>query len=157
MDPNINGEEGERLEREARKAVERARLDGERIRREAERKAKEDEDRGSNNEEEKEEELTSGFPIYDIPEAFGKEVKMKNIPPSILPNFYGTSIEVPDAFLSTSLLSISPSNLDFSNSSLASLSNLSLISSLLFGSISFSQTTKNSLFHARDSIRSLID
>ena len=33
------------------------------LRREAERKAKEDEDRGSNNEEEKDEELTFGFPI----------------------------------------------------------------------------------------------
>ena len=32
MDPNNNGEEKERLEREAREAVERARLKGERIR-----------------------------------------------------------------------------------------------------------------------------
>ena len=53
MDLNNNGEERERLEREAREAVERARLDGEIIRREVERKSKEDEDRGSNNEEEK--------------------------------------------------------------------------------------------------------
>ena len=71
MDPNNNGEERERLEREAREVVERAMLEGERIRQEAERKAKEDEDRGSNNEEEKEE-LTFGFPICDIPTNLGK-------------------------------------------------------------------------------------
>ena len=69
------------------------------LRREAERKEKEDEDRGSNNEEEKDEELTFGFPIYDIPTTFGREVKMKNIPPSILPNFYGTSTEDLDVVL----------------------------------------------------------
>ena len=69
------------------------------LRREAERKEKEDEDRGSNNEDEKDEELTFGFPIYDIPTTFGREVKLKNIPPSILPNFYGTSTEDLDAFL----------------------------------------------------------
>ena len=68
------------------------------IRREAKRKAKEGEDRGSNNEE-NDEELTFGFPICDVPATFGREVKMKNIPPSILPNFYGTSTEDPDAFL----------------------------------------------------------
>ena len=49
MDPNINGEERQRLEREA---IARTRLEGERIRWEAERKAKEDDDRWSNNEEE---------------------------------------------------------------------------------------------------------
>ena len=42
MDPNKNGEERERL---AREAVDREREDGERIRHEAKRKAKEDEDR----------------------------------------------------------------------------------------------------------------
>ena len=72
MDPNNNREE-----REAREAVERARLEGERIWQEFERKDKLDEDRGSNNEEEKEEDITFGFPIYDIPAAFGMEVKMK--------------------------------------------------------------------------------
>ena len=51
MDPNNNGEERERLAREAREEVDRAREEGERIRQEVERKAKEDEDRGSNNEE----------------------------------------------------------------------------------------------------------
>ena len=39
------------------------------LRGEAERKAKEDEDRGSNNEENNEE-LTFGFPICDIPTTF---------------------------------------------------------------------------------------
>ena len=78
MDPNNNGEEIERL---AREAVDRARLEGESIRQEDERKAKEDEDGGSNNEEQKEEELTFGFPIYDIPATFSREVKMKNISP----------------------------------------------------------------------------
>ena len=50
MDPNNNGEEREILSREA---VDRAREEGEIIRWEAERKAREDEGRGSNNEEEK--------------------------------------------------------------------------------------------------------
>ena len=99
MDPNNNEEIRERLEKEAREALEKARLEGEMLWREAERKAKEDEDRWSNNEEVKDEELTFGFPIYDIPTTFGREVKMKNIPPSILPNFYGTSTKDPDAFL----------------------------------------------------------
>ena len=99
MDPNNNEELRDRLEREAREVVENARLEGEMLRREAEREEKEYEDKGSNNEEEKDKELTFGFPIYDILAAFGREVKMKNIPPSILPNFYGTSIEDPDAFL----------------------------------------------------------
>ena len=49
-------------EREEKEAVERARLEGERIRQEDERKPKKDEDRGPNNEEEKEEELT--FVLY---------------------------------------------------------------------------------------------
>ena len=58
MDPNNN--------REEREEVDRVR-EGERIRHEAAKKSKEYEDRGSNNEEEKEEELTFIFPIYDIP------------------------------------------------------------------------------------------
>ena len=86
MDPNNNNEEiRERLEREAREALENARLEGEMLIREAERKAKEDEDRGSNNE--NDEELTFGFHICDAPATFGREVMMKNIPPSILPFF----------------------------------------------------------------------
>ena len=52
MDPDNNGEERERLAREEREAVDRVREEGEKIRWEAERKAKEDEDIGSNNEEE---------------------------------------------------------------------------------------------------------
>ena len=98
MDPNTNNEElRDRLEREAREAVKNARLEGEMLRREVEKKQKEDEDRGFENE--NDEELTFGFPIYDIPTTFGREVKMKNIPPSILPNFYGTSTKDPDSFL----------------------------------------------------------
>ena len=99
MDPNnTNNEElRDRLEREAREVVENARIEGEMLRREVERKAKEDEDRGSNNE--NDEELTFEFPICDIPAAFGRKVRMTNIPPSILPNFYGTSIEDPDSFI----------------------------------------------------------
>ena len=72
MDPNNNEEIRERLEKEAREVLEKARLEGEMLRREAERKAKEDEDRGSNNEE-NDEELTFGFPLYDIPATFGRE------------------------------------------------------------------------------------
>ena len=91
MDPNNNNEElRDRLEREAREVVEM-------LRREVERKAKEDEDRGSNNE--NNEELTFGFPICDVLTTFGREVRMKNIPPSILPNFYGTSTEDHVSFL----------------------------------------------------------
>ena len=60
-------------------------------------------------------------------------------------------------FLPTFLLILSPSNLALSTASLVSLSNLSLSSPLLFGSISSSQSTKNSLFHSGDSIPSLID
>ena len=99
MDPNnTNNEElRDRLEREAREAVENARIEGEMLTKEAERKAKEDEERGSNNE--NDEELTFVFTICDIPASFGREVRMKNIPPSILPNFYGTSTEDPDSFL----------------------------------------------------------
>ena len=91
MDPNnTNNEElRDSLEREARETIENARIEGEMLRREVGRKAKEDEDRGSNNE--NDEELTFGFPICDIPATFGREVRMKNIPPSIFPNFYGTS------------------------------------------------------------------
>ena len=98
IDPNNNNEElRDNLEREAREVVENARLEGEMLRREVERKANEDEDRGSNNE--NDEELTFGFLICDIPTTFGREVRMKNIPPSILPNFYGTSNEDPDSFI----------------------------------------------------------
>ena len=72
MDPNNNNEElTERLEREARETIENARIEGEMLRREAERKTKEDEDRGSINEE-NDEELTFGFPICDVLATFGR-------------------------------------------------------------------------------------
>jgi hypothetical protein len=34
-----------------------------------------------------------------MPTTFGNEVKMKNIPPSVLPNFHGMATKDPDAFL----------------------------------------------------------
>jgi hypothetical protein len=40
-------------------------------------------------EEDQKDETTFGFPILDAPTFLGTEVKMKNIPPSILPIFYG--------------------------------------------------------------------
>ena len=42
---------------------------------------------------------TFGFPIVDTSAILGEEVKMKNIPPSVLPNFYGMSTEDLDAFM----------------------------------------------------------
>ena len=47
------------------------------------------EDRGN----EEEQESTFRFPILDTSIILGEEVKMKNIPPSILPNFYGMNFE----------------------------------------------------------------
>ena len=44
-------------------------------------------------------EATFSFPIVDTSAILGEEVKMKNIPPSVLPNFYGMSTEDPDAFM----------------------------------------------------------
>jgi len=44
-------------------------------------------------------EVTFGFPILDEPTTFGNELKMKNIPPSVLPNFYGMATEDPNNFL----------------------------------------------------------
>ena len=44
-----------------------------------------------------EEESTFKFPIHEPQE--DKEIKMKNIPPSVLPNFYGMASEDPDSFL----------------------------------------------------------
>ena len=44
-------------------------------------------------------ESTFGFPIIDTSAIRGEEVKMKNIPPSVLPNFYGMSTEDPDSFM----------------------------------------------------------
>ena len=44
-----------------------------------------------------EEESTFPFPIHEPQE--DDEIKMKNIPPSVLPNFYGMASEDPDSFL----------------------------------------------------------
>jgi len=44
-------------------------------------------------------EATFGFPTLDTREILGEEVKMKNIPPFVLPNFYGISIEDLDSFM----------------------------------------------------------
>lgn len=46
-------------------------------------------------EDEENTESTFGFPILDLE----PNVTMKNIPPSVLPNFYGKSTEDPDTFL----------------------------------------------------------
>lgn len=45
------------------------------------------------------EESTFKFPIQDRGEYMDEEIKMKNIPPSVLPNFYGMASEDPDSFL----------------------------------------------------------
>ena len=42
---------------------------------------------------------TFKLPILDTSIILGEEVKMKNIPPSVLPNFYGMTSEDPDSFL----------------------------------------------------------
>lgn len=49
--------------------------------------------------EENDEEATFGFPIVDTTTILGEEVKMKNIPHSVLPNFYGMSTKDPDSFM----------------------------------------------------------
>jgi len=46
-----------------------------------------------------EEESTFKFPIQEPGEDHDEEIKMKNIPPSVLPNFYGMASEDPDSFL----------------------------------------------------------
>jgi len=48
---------------------------------------------------EEEREVTFGFPILYTFALFGNEVKMKNIPPSVMPNFYSIMIKDPDDFL----------------------------------------------------------
>ena len=62
-------------------------------RREEERRHERDE------REEEDQEATFKFPILDTSIILGEEVKMKNIPPSVLPNFYGMTYEDPDSFL----------------------------------------------------------
>ena len=73
-------------------------------RRKREEEAKQENDREIENDRKRQEdgndeEATFGFPIVDTSEILGEEVKMKNIPPSVLPNFYGMSTEDPDAFM----------------------------------------------------------
>jgi hypothetical protein len=89
-------QERERMERE----LERKRNE-ERGRKEREdRESHREETRGGGNDEEEEEEHTTfSFPIVDTPTLLGDDIKMKNISPSILPNFFGLSTEDPDAFM----------------------------------------------------------
>ena len=61
--------------------------------REIELKQKQDQDQRE------EEESTFKFPIQEPGENHDEETKMKNIPPSVLPNFYGMASEDPDSFL----------------------------------------------------------
>ena len=63
--------------------------------REEDRRNERVEDRGN----EEEQETTFRFPILDTSIILGEEVKMKKIPPSILPNFYGMNSEYPNSFL----------------------------------------------------------
>lgn len=81
---------------------EEQRAENERQRREWGRKR--EEDRKTENDRKRQEdghdqEETFGFPIIDTSAILGEEVKMKNIPPSVLPNFYGMSTEDPDSFM----------------------------------------------------------
>lgn len=46
-----------------------------------------------------EEESTFKFPIHEPEDNHDEEIKMKSIPPSVLPNFYGMASEDPDSFL----------------------------------------------------------
>ena len=69
--------------------------------REEERKTKYDNTRLNDNEQKNidDQEATFDFPILDISAILGEEVKMKNIPPSVLSNFYGVSTEDPDSLM----------------------------------------------------------
>jgi hypothetical protein len=97
--------EADRQERERRERQERERELERKRNEERERKEREDreshreETRGGNDEEEEEEQTTFAFPIVDTPTLLGDEIKMKNIPPSVLPNFFGMSTEDPNAFM----------------------------------------------------------
>ena len=70
-------------------------------RRDQERRHEREEERGHEREEkvEEDQEATFKFPILDTSIILGEDVKMKNIPPSVLPNFYGLTSEDPDSFL----------------------------------------------------------
>ena len=70
-------------------------------RREEERRHDREEERRYERDEraEEDEEATFKFPILDTSIILGEEVKMKNIPPSILPNLYHMTSKDPDYFL----------------------------------------------------------
>lgn len=73
-------------------------------RRKREEEAKQENDRKTENDRKRQEdgrhqEATFGFPIVDTSAILGEEVKMKNIPPFVLPNFYGMSTKDSNAFM----------------------------------------------------------
>lgn len=75
------------------------------MRREAKRRREEDVEKGHDNkrrhdaETNNDQEANFGFSILDTRAILGEEVKMKNIPPSVLQNFYGMSCEDPNSFM----------------------------------------------------------
>ena len=85
----------QRREYERRLEIENKRREDRRNERVEDRRNERVEYRGN----EEEQENTFRFPILDTSIILGEEVKMKNIPPSILPNFYGTTFEDPNSFL----------------------------------------------------------
>ena len=85
----------QRREDKRRLEFENKRREDRRNEREEDRRNERVEDKGNK----EEQETTFIFPILDTSIILGEEVKMKNIPPSILPNFYGMISEDPDSFL----------------------------------------------------------
>ena len=67
--------------------------------REEERRHDREEERRQERDETTDQEATFKFPILDTSIILGEDVKMKNIPPSVLPNFYGLTSEDLDSFL----------------------------------------------------------
>jgi hypothetical protein len=90
----VDRQERERMERE----LERKRNE-ERGRKEREDRESHQEETRGNDEEEEEEHTTFAFPIVDTPTLLGDDIKMKNIPPSVLPNFFGLTTKDPDSFM----------------------------------------------------------
>lgn len=73
-------------------------------RRQSEEEAKQENNRKGEEDRKRQEyggdqETTFGFPIVDTSAILEEDVKMKNIPPFVLPNFYGMSTEDPDSFI----------------------------------------------------------
>ena len=68
-------------------------------RRQREAEQKQRQDQNQNPPPREKEESTFKFPIQEPGENNYEEIKMKNIPPSVLPNFYGMASEDPDSFL----------------------------------------------------------